>query len=260
MIIEYHRPKTLEEALQLLARTNPPTFPLGGGTVLNQPLKQEFAVVDVQALGLDQVAFKGKTLEIGAAVKLQTLLERINDLPALAKAIRHQAGYNLRNMATVAGTLAAADGRSPFAVAMMALNAQLAILKACQAEGPQSEVSGLGDLLPLRPEALAHGLIKTVAIPLNVQLAYEYIARTPADLPVVCAAVAQWPSGRTRVVLGGFGESPLLAMDGPQPDGAEIAAQDAYRHAGDQWASAEYRREMAAVLTGRCIESLKVNG
>ncbi len=260
MIIEYHRPETLEEALQLLSRTEPPTFPLGGGTVLNQPSKQEFAVVDLQALGLNQINSQGKVLEIGAAVRLQALLERSDALPALAQAIRHEAGYNLRNMATVAGTLVASDGRSPFATVMMALDAQLTLLGAPDGAEPQPVISGLGNVLPLRPEALVQRLITTVAIPLNVQLAYEYVARTPADLPVVCVAVAQWPAGRTRVVLGGFGASPLLAMDGPQPEGAETAAREAFRQAGDQWASAEYRSEIAAVLTGRCLESLKVTG
>jgi hypothetical protein len=79
-----------------------------------------------------------------------------------------------------------------------------------------------------------------------VRLAYEYVARTPADWPLVCAGVAAWPSGRTRVALGGFGEAPWLAMDGPTAHGAEFAAADAYSQAGDAWATAEYRREMAA--------------
>jgi CO/xanthine dehydrogenase FAD-binding subunit len=93
-------------------------------------------------------------------------------------------------------------------------------------------------------------------LPLNAHLAYEYIARTPADWPLVCAGVARWPSGRTRVVLGGFGAAPLLAMDGPLPDGAQIAAADAYSQAGDEWASAEYRREMASLLTLRALDRL----
>jgi len=83
------------------------------------------------------------------------------------------------------------------------------------------------------------------------------VARSPADLPIVCAAVAKWPSGRTRVILGGYGESPLLAMDGPNPQGADIAARDAYREAGDQWASAEYRSDVAAKLTRRCIDEFE---
>ena len=89
-----------------------------------------------------------------------------------------------------------------------------------------------------------------------MRLAYEYVARTPADLPIVCAAVAVWSSGRTRVVMGGFGEVPVLAMDGPDREGAEIAAGVAYSHADDQWASSSYRQEVAKVLVKRCLASL----
>jgi len=248
MIIEYHRPESLDETLKLLARPKPPTLPLGGGTVLNQPSEREFAVVDLQALGLDSITVRGRTLEIGAVAKLQALLE-VDAIPlALGKAIRHEAAYNLRNMATVAGALVTADGRSPFAAAMLALDAELSI-----AGDPPSAIR-LGEFLPLRDETLPPALITAVTIPLNVKLAYEYVARTPADFPLVCAAVAQWPSGRTRVVLGGYGASPLPAMDGPDPAGAEVAARDAYSEAGDEWASAEYRSHVAATLTRRCME------
>src|SRR5690606_22039911 len=93
-------------------------------------------------------------------------------------------------------------------------------------------------------------------LPLNVHLAYEYVARTPADRPVVCASVARWPSGRTRVALGGYGAAPVLVLDGPEPGGAEAAAADAYSDAEDEWASAAYRSEIASVLVRRCLEEL----
>ena len=108
-------------------------------------------------------------------------------------------------------------------------------------------------------KSLTNRLITKITIPLNVQLAYEYVARTPADLPIVCAAVAVWPSGRTRVVLGGFGEVPILAMDGPGGGGAEITAGDAYSHADDQWATSAYRQNMAIVLVRRCLANLEAN-
>jgi CO/xanthine dehydrogenase FAD-binding subunit len=45
-------------------------------------------------------------------------------------------------------------------------------------------------------------------------------------------------------------------MDGPEAEGAQAAAQNAYSHAVDDWASAEYRQEVVGVLTRRCIETL----
>lgn len=249
MIIEYHRPDNLDDALKLLARPEPKTIPLGGGSVVSQPSEDDFAVVDLQALGLKGIQSSGKTLEVGAAVTLQSLLEYAELSPALVKAIRHEATYNVRQRATVAGSLVAADGRSPFAAAMLALAPELILL-------PGDEKISLGEVLPMRVETLDKKLIAQINLPVNVKLAYEYVARTPADLPVVCAAVAQWPSGRTRVALGGYGKTPLLAMDGPNPQGADVAARDAYREAGDSWATAEYRSDVAAKLTRRCLDAL----
>ena len=249
MIVEYHRPETLEHAIELLARTEVDTVPLGGGTVLNQPASNPVAVVDLQALGLNTIENKGNKLELGATVTLQQLLNEPNISSALQQAIRHEATYNIRQVATVAGALVAATGRSPFATAMLALGAELTFL-------PDENNPDLGSFLPLRFAGDRGKLIIKISVPNNVALAYDYVARAPADLPIVCAAVTQWPSRRTRVALGGFGIAPLLAMDGPEPEGAEAAARDAYHEAGDQWASAEYRSDVASILVKRCLESL----
>jgi CO/xanthine dehydrogenase FAD-binding subunit len=246
MIVEYHRPDTIQAAFQLLDRATPVTVPLGGGTVLNKPSPDPVAVVDLQALGFNKFEHQGDYLKIGATVTLQQMLGIKVLPPALKTAIRHEATYNTRQIATVAGTLVAAGGRSPLATAMLALGTQVVIL-------PGEELANLGDILPFRGLKLKGRLISQVNVPVNLKLAYEYVARTPMDLPIVCVGVAQWPSGRTRVALGGYGGSPILAMDGPEPTGAEIAARDVYRQAHDQWASADYRSDIAGILTKRCL-------
>jgi len=248
MIYEYHRPKTLDEATQLLSK--PDTRPLGGGTALNRPSPERFAVVDLQALGLDKIHKRGNKLEIGATATLQVLLDSMHIPSALQETIRLETTFNLRQMATIAGTLVACDGRSTFTTAMLALDAKVTVIS------NQSSVIGLGDLLPFRADNLRDKLITKIVIPLNVKLAFKSVARTPADKPIVCAALAQWPSGRTRLALGGWGKSPLLAMDGNEPGGVQEAARNAFAEAGDEWASAEYRSDVAAVLAKRCAESM----
>ena len=249
MIVEYHRPSTIESTLKLLSRRDPITFPLGGGTTLNRPTLKTFAVVDLQSLNLNKVKKIGNKLEIGAMVTLQKLLENPNSTPALIKSIRHQATYNTRQLATVAGSLVAADGRSPFATLMLALDPTLII-------EPEEEKVKLGDLYPFRTEKLLGKLITKVIIPLNVLFEYEYVARTPADQPLVSVGISSWDSGRTRIVLGGFGKAPIVAFDGTDPLGAEIAAFNAFKDADDKWASAEYRSEVAQTLTSRCLQNL----
>lgn len=254
MITEYHRPRTLEEALLLLARPN--TLPLGGGTKLNSPAfkTREFAAVDLQDLGLKGVTVNGYQLEIGATVTLQELLESQATPEALRQALRVEVPLNVRNVATVAGTLTACDGRSSFGTVMLALDAKVTLVSyRDSASGVRSSVISLVEYWSLHPA----GLVTQVSIPLNAQSAYEQVARTPADVPVVCAALAQWKSGRTRLALGGYGEKPLLAMDGTEAEGLEAAARNAFHEATDLWASAEYRRDVAATLARRCLEQVR---
>lgn len=252
MIVEYHRPQSVEEALDLLARSQPRTVVLGGGLFVNQEQKEEIAVVDVQSLGLSDIQARGNKLVLGSAVTLQELLVSGQASEALEKSIRHQDPYNRRQVATVAGTVMAADGRSPFTTALLALDPILETVRA----GEEAKEDHLGDFLPLRAERLSGSLITNLTLPRNAALAYEYVARSPADLPLVSAAVGQWPSGRTRVVLGGYGDQPVMVLDGPTPDGAAAAARDAYSQAGDAWAQAPYRSEVAGVLVERCLEGI----
>ncbi len=246
MITAYHRPKTLDEALTLLNQSN--AIPLGGGTLLAQPTPDPVEVVDLQAVGLNTIKKSGSNLEIGATVTLQQLLES-EHCPALLKtALKLEAPLNLRNAATVAGTLVSCDGRSTLATVFLALDAKLDIRNSID----DSRTSNIGDFLPLRPR----GLITSITLPLNVKLAFDYVSRTPADKPIVCAALAQWNSGRTRLALGGFGKSPMLAMDGTESEGLETAARNAFHEATDEWASAEYRMDVAATLAKRCLENL----
>lgn len=245
MINNYYRPQKLEEAITLLAQPN--TLPLGGGTWLNQARPEKFGVVDLQALGLNTIGKNGNTLEIGACVTLQQLSESSDCPEPLKKAIQLEAGLNIRNAATVAGVLVTCDGRSAFATVLLALDAKITI-----AHLDTTASMGLGEFLPLRPK----GLITSISIPLNVKLAFETVGRTPLDKPVVCAAVTRWASGRTRVTLGGYHQTPLLAMDGTESEGVEAAARSAFHESGDEWASSQYRSDIAATLAKRCLTAV----
>jgi CO/xanthine dehydrogenase FAD-binding subunit len=245
MITQYFRPQSLKEALDLLAQPN--TRPLGGGTWLNQPHDETFAVVDLQAIGLNKLQKTGNSLEIGASVTLQQLLESTDCPAALRQAIRMDAGLNIRNAATVAGALVSCDGRSAFATVMLALDAKLTY-----ANPTATQAVGLGEFLPLRPG----GLITSISIPLNASCTFDAVGRTPLDKPIVCAAVVKWASGRTRLALGGYHSAPILAMDGTESGGLEAAASNAFHEASDDWASSEYRMDVAATLAKRCLEAL----
>lgn len=250
MITTYHRPKSLNEALTLL--TQPNTLPIGGGTLLSKPSTDSVEAVDLQLLGLDSLIKSGNNLELGATLTLQALLESEHCPKALKPALKLEAPINIRNAATVAGTLVSCDGRSTFASVLLAMDAKITV----NSKQSSEEMINIGDLLPLR-EQVRGKLITKITIPANVKLAFEYVAKTPSDKPMVCAAVAQWNSGRTRLALGGYGKSPMLAMDGTESDGIETAAKNAFHEATDEWASAEYRMDVAATLVKRCLKGLQ---
>ena len=173
----------------------------------------------------------------------------MNCRDALKSALKLEAPLNLRNAATVAGAIVSCDGRSTFVTSLLALDAKLTIFN------PKSEITNIGDFLPLR----SRGLITSISIPLNVKFAFDYVSRTPADKPIVCVALAQWNSGRTRLAVGGYGKAPKLAMDGTESEGIEAAARNVFHEANDEWASAEYRMDVAATLAKRCFVN-KIKG
>ena len=251
MITTYHRPRTLDEALTLL--TKPNRIPLGGGTLLSKPTADSVEVVDLQALSLDSIKKNGNNLELGATVTLQQLLESEICPNALKSALKLEAALNIRNAATVAGTLIACDGRSTFGTALLAMDTKIeqAILDNSNIE---YRTTNIGDFLPLR----STNLITKIILPLNIKLAFDYVSRTPADKPIVCAALAGWNSGRTRLALGGYGKAPMLAMDGTESEGIETAARNAFHEAADEFGSAEYRMDVASTLAKRCLAAFSI--
>ncbi len=251
MITTYHRPSSLDEALALLSRPTPVTLPLGGGTALSHYRGQDIEVVDLQSLGMNRISEHGNVLQVGAMVTLQQLLEMPSCPPGLAASLRLEAPLNLRTSSSLAGTLVVADGRSTLATVLLALDARLTLKL-----GPSASLP-LGEYLPRRSQ-LGHGyLITAVEWPLGAAVEFDYVARTPADIPIVDIGVARWPSGRTRAAVGGWGASPLLALDGADAAGVEPAVRNALSDANDAWGSASYRMDAAAVLARRCLARLQ---
>jgi CO/xanthine dehydrogenase FAD-binding subunit len=254
MNMEYHRARSLDEALILLKKG----VPLAGGTSLAPRLRTLSSVVDLQDIGLDTLEVTEASVIAGACVTLQSLAEiEVPVLGALARASRLEAGWNLRNVATLGGTLMTADGRSPLVTTLLALATRIDL-------EPGGENVALVELLARRGTQELDRLVTTVLIPRPRWLAYEQVARSPADRPIVCAAVAEIePEGgqsQLRVALGGYGARPILVstIEG-EPESENAAdelgrlASGAFAEAGDVWAGAEYRSEIAGVLVRRLL-------
>ena len=250
MIVAYHRPTTLQEALDLLARSEPVTVPLGGGTILSRPGAGKFAVVDLQALGLNQIERQGDRLMIGATATLQSLYAHAAIPAGLRAAIERETTYNLRQTASVGGAIVTADGRSPFAAALLALSA---VLK--WADGTSTS---LEEYFAARKSAV-RGLILRVAIPAASRIAFETISKTPADFPILMGAAGWGENGLERLVLGGAGDAPVAVAWSTNREGEQMTAeliekymQNAYSQYSNQvFENLDYIKTTSALLLRR---------
>ena len=257
--LEYHRPKSLQQALELLGRARP----MGGGTALTPRRAELDSVMDLQDLDMAGHALRASRVVLGGALRLQALTEEIPGLPpAVSQACRLEAGWNMRNQATLAGSVVTGDGRSPLLAVLLALDASVHL-------EPGEVVIPLQDFLIQRPGSVEGRLIVALGLAQEARLVYAGVARSPADRPLVCAALARLETstaGEWRAVLGGYGRSPIRVEGAEEalqqageitPDSiaaAGKAAAAAYASAGDQWASAEYRAAVAEILVSRLAQ------
>lgn len=273
--LEYLRPQTLDEALRLLQRPGLRTLPLAGGVWLTPRLRRDVqvpqplsepadAVVDLADLGLDGIELDGEPgdgwLRIGATTTLSAIVEdaacrQFTGDGLLVDAARRAAPLNQRNAATLAGTLLGADSASELLLTLLALDTRVTVTTGTP------RTLHLAELVSGPTHELAHGLVLRFDVPWpgqDTRSAAARVARTPADQPIV-AAVAVAQRTRRRIALGGVTEQPLLLDVTETPLDAALTAALAEVELRSDWlGSAEYRREMAAVLTERVLA--EVNG
>jgi CO/xanthine dehydrogenase FAD-binding subunit len=243
----YDRPATLKDALALLNRPGLFNVPLAGGTVISRGGDLNLALVDLQELGLDSIQQQGNLLRIGSTIKLQTLLEA-NLFPSFSLAMNREAFLNTRNQASLGGSIITAEGRSVLVGVLTAVDARLTW------EPGGFEIS-LGEWMLQRKSWARNRLLTEVSFSNQVDLRWECIARSPADLPVVFVAAGIWSSGRTRMVVGGFGPAPILVMDGPEASGADMIVENALLNADDAFASGQFRSQAGRAIVNRLLAS-----
>ena len=263
-ILEYHRPTTLDAALALLGRPAPRTRPLAGGAHYRRGLKWPEALVDLAELGLNAVEPSGAGWEIGATVTLEALAAEEAIPAALRDAARRQAPRNFRQRSTIGGMIATRDTGALFAC-LLALQARM-------------KLEPGGRSVPLASYAqtrLMNGdLITSVSFPASRRVAFAEISRTPADLPVLCVAVAADFAGssngfgagpRNFTVTATGADQPLVTLAGaaqlldgaPQADvqTLSVVLPNAGWH-DDGRGSAEYRDAMLPLLVRRAVVDL----
>jgi len=113
---EYMRPKTLDEALEVLAKPSSRAQVLAGGTDLMGWMRDDLVapdvVVDIKDIaGLKEIEFSRDTLFIGALVTFSELIEsRVvrERFPLLVEMARTVGSPGIRNRATIVGNICSA--------------------------------------------------------------------------------------------------------------------------------------------------------
>ncbi|MEZ4645745.1 MAG: FAD binding domain-containing protein [Chloroflexota bacterium] len=250
----YHRPDTLDSALQLL--NQPDTFALGGGTKL---LAHDVpgAVVDLQKLALNQITWNGDTLSIGAALTLTELADALaaqaaadSPAPLLQQAIQQAGPNTYRNAATVGGSIASRLPDSELLAVLLVLDATLTLYT------PQQQTLPLADYLAAAERPF--GLITGITLSWHTgQGKSERVARTPADYPIVSVTLWQPQQGNAALAATGIAQRPLRLhaaethLHQGHIEQAAATAQTAVTHPGDFRGDTAYRTEMVAVLVKR---------
>jgi carbon-monoxide dehydrogenase medium subunit len=275
---EYAAPRSLAEALALLAEQGARARVLAGGQslipLLNFRLAHPEMLVDINRVaGLGHVRAEDGGLAIGALAR-QHAIERSADVrarvPILAEACHLIGHLPIRHRGTVGGNLAHADPASELPAVMVALEAQLALARRGARRTVPADQFFTGPLAT----ALAPGELLTEIrvpdLPPRTGGAFVEMARRAGDYALVgVAALVTLDGGgrcqRARLALCGVGPTPVRAgraeeaLIGQTPTGialdeAAARAAAATSPASDLHGSAEFRRKLARHFTRLAIE------
>jgi carbon-monoxide dehydrogenase medium subunit len=269
---------SVEEALQLLTRHGEEAKLLAGGHSLIPAMKLRLAsprtLIDLGTIpGLRGVRIDGDTLVIGALtvhadVAASDLVRQ--RLPGLAEAASVIGDVQVRNRGTIGGSVAHADPAADLPVILTALNAAFVL----QSMSGRRTVGADGFFTDFYTTAMTvHEVLTEIRIPLPAArsgTAYVKLPHPASGYVVVSAGVliARQASGScasARVALGGLGSGPIRArgteteLQGKSLTSEVIAAAAAKAAenadpADDTYASAEYKRHVAAVYARRAIQ------
>jgi xanthine dehydrogenase small subunit len=267
MPLDLARAGPVRAAAEALAADPTARF-LAGGTILMRLVNADAGglqrLILADGLGLDEIEISGNRAQIGASVTMAEVAAepRLAFLRPVAESI---GGPAIRNMATVGGNLFARAPYGDFAVALLALGADVAVEHARGSEGVALEallaardrrepriVTGVGFDLPepgtfrfakvtrRKPEGAAvlaiAALLPTARGKLrHVRIAYGAMAPTPIRVP----AVEQVLEGRV--------------LDAAAVEAAVKVASEGCEPQSDAFASDWYRRNIVSVHLRRLL-------
>jgi carbon-monoxide dehydrogenase medium subunit len=273
-----HVPRTLDEALKILAQVAPHDGRvLAGGQSLVPIMAFRLAkpahLVDINEIeGLDKIVSDGKTLSIGACVRHGAFHKSVVDNPLgklLSFVARHIAHYPIRMRGTYCGSLAHADPASEWCLTAATLDAVM-VAKSMRGERliPASEYfKGIMATALTEDELLTQARLPLLAG--DTKFGFNEFNRRAGDFALASSLVTYRLQGgkiiEARVGVGGAEPSPRrileaeAALNGQTPGEvvfrtAAVAAASAIDALEDHQTSAAYRRDLVRAVVRRALE------
>ena len=264
--VEYARPASVEEALELLS-ANDNARALAGGQTLVNVMKQRLVSPDVlvdlaelEELTPITVAEDG-SLELGAMATLSDVIgsEEVRGArPILAEVASRVADVQVRNRGTVGGNVCSNDPTNHLPPLMVAAGATMTIRNAGGTRTVPAEEFFLGVYLT----AVAPGeLLTKVSIPPAGGTGDGFDSVTIGNEGTGIVNVAATVNGEARIAIGCVAAVPVLLTSRPDDD----SVREAVRGAGldppsDVHGSADYRKHLAEVLAVRAVAHARSSG
>ena len=272
----YHDPKTVSEAVGLLASLENAKL-LAGGQSLMPMLNMRFVlpdhIVDLNRVeGLSYIRDTGSALEIGAMTR-QRELEYSDAVrahwPIMHEALLQVGHRQTRNRGTIGGSLCHLDPAAELVSLATAYDATVTVV------GPNGQREIAFADFPaayMAPAIEQNELVTAVRFPRwSPSHSYAFIefSRRHGDFAITSAAVLLEADGagkitRASVTLGGVGTAPIRAREVEQAIVGQVPKPELFREAcescrkfealEDVHAPASYRQHLAAVLSRRALE------
>lgn len=274
-VFEYASPKTIGEAVKLLASRDGNAKVISGGQSLMPMLAFRLAspelLVDLkhlQNLGSIQIGDDG--VRLGAKVRwcdIEADARLTRSHPLLAEAIKHVAHYQIRNRGTVGGSLAHADPSAEMPGIALTCDAQLTIVGSNGVRVEQASNFFTG---PLQTSLEPDEILTEVHLPVwpaTRRWAFQEFARRKGDFAMAGVALFYDRDAKGRIVdvhVGAIGVSDcpirLSAVEAVLNGNvltekltatAAKAARESIDPPSDIHAPAAYRRALVATLLAR---------
>jgi carbon-monoxide dehydrogenase medium subunit len=275
----YHAPKTIAEAVAILAEVAPDDGRiLAGGQSLVPTMAFRLArpahLVDINGVdGLDRLYLDGDELSIGACVRHAAFHRPVVDGRLgllLSSIVRHIAHYPIRQRGTFCGSLAQADPASEWCLTAVTLDATMTAksVRGSRSIRAQDFIEGIMTTALADDELLTEARLPIP--PDDTRFGFCEFNRIAGGFAVAMVLAAYGLKDgvitRPRLGVGGVETRPRRipeaeqALEGRSPGpqafrAASAAAAGAVDPMEDINTSADYRRDLVATLTLRALES-----